>query len=55
MYDWLIKPVVLRTIYEDKDRQEAIIKDSGLEWVIVRPDRADGQGRHRPRPRNYQS
>ena len=37
MYDWLIKPVVLRTIYEDKDRQEAIVKDSGLEWVIVRP------------------
>lgn len=37
VYDWLIKPLLLRTIYEDKDRQEAIIKASGLDWVIVRP------------------
>jgi putative NADH-flavin reductase len=36
-YDRLIKPLLLRTIYEDKDRQEAIIKDSLLNWVIVRP------------------
>ena len=36
-YDWLIKPILLRSIYEDKDRQEAVIKDSGLDWVIVRP------------------
>lgn len=37
VYDRLIRPVLLRTIYEDKDRQEAIIKDSSLDWVIVRP------------------
>lgn len=37
VYDWLVKPIVLRTIYEDKDRQEAIIRQSGLDWVIVRP------------------
>lgn len=37
VYDRLIKPLVLRTIYQDKDRQEAIIKSSGLDWVIVRP------------------
>ena len=37
VYDRLIKPIVLRTIYEDKDRQEAVIRESGLEWVIVRP------------------
>ncbi len=45
MYDWLIKPVVLRTICEDKDRQEAIIKDCGADWVIVRHPAP-----HRPRP-----
>ena len=37
VYDWLIKPLVLRTIYQDKDRQEALIQGSGLDWVIVRP------------------
>ena len=37
VYDWLIKPVFLRTIYQDKDRQEAIIRASTLEWIIVRP------------------
>lgn len=36
-YDRLIKPVLLRTIYQDKDRQEAIIRASGLDWIIVRP------------------
>ena len=37
VYDWFIKPVLLRTIYQDKDRQEAIVMASGLDWVIVRP------------------
>lgn len=37
VYDRLIKPVFLRTIYQDKDRQEAIIRTSDLDWVIVRP------------------
>lgn len=37
VYDRLIKPIFLRTIYQDKDRQEAVIKRSGLDWVIVRP------------------
>lgn len=37
VYDHLIKPVLLRTIYQDKDRQEVIIRASGLDWVIVRP------------------
>lgn len=37
VYDRLIKPVILRTIYQDKDRQEAIIRASDLDWVIVRP------------------
>ena len=37
VYDHLIKPIVLGGIYKDKDWQEAIIKASALEWVIVRP------------------
>lgn len=37
VYDRLIKPVVLRTMYRDKDRQEAIVRASGLDWIIVRP------------------
>lgn len=36
-YDKIINPLLLKTIYEDKDRQEAIVRDSGLDWVIVRP------------------
>lgn len=37
LYDWLIQPLLLRKVYEDKDRQEAIIRTSSLDWVIVRP------------------
>jgi putative NADH-flavin reductase len=27
----------LKTIYEDKDREESLIKDSQVNWIIVRP------------------
>ncbi|CAL1239691.1 NAD(P)-dependent oxidoreductase [Candidatus Methylocalor cossyra] len=37
LYDRIAQPLLLRTIYQDKDRQEALIKASGLDWVIVRP------------------
>ena len=37
LYDHLIEPTLLRTIYEDKDRQEDILRDSDLDWIIVRP------------------
>lgn len=37
LYDRLVKPLLLKTIYEDKDRQEALIKTSEAEWTIVRP------------------
>ena len=30
-------PILLQTIYEDKNIQEELVKKSGLEWVIVRP------------------
>ncbi|MEP7453562.1 SDR family oxidoreductase [Phyllobacterium sp. SB3] len=37
LFDKLIFPLLLRKVYADKDCQEAIIKDSGLDWTIVRP------------------
>jgi putative NADH-flavin reductase len=35
--DNIIFPLILRKVYADKDRQEAIIKESSLDWTIVRP------------------
>jgi len=37
LFDRLIFPLLLRKVYADKNRQEAIIRDSGLDWVVVRP------------------
>jgi putative NADH-flavin reductase len=37
LYDNLIFPLFTRSIYADKDRQEALIEASGLDWTIVRP------------------
>jgi putative NADH-flavin reductase len=37
LYDRLFKPLLLKTIYEDKDRQEALIRVSDTDWTIVRP------------------
>jgi putative NADH-flavin reductase len=36
-YDLIIHPLLLRTIYEDKDRQEELIRASDTDWIIVRP------------------
>ena len=36
-FDRLIFPLLLRHVYADKNRQEAIIRASKLDWVIVRP------------------
>lgn len=36
-FDHLILPLLLRNVYADKDRQEAIIRESGLDWTLVRP------------------
>jgi len=36
-YDRIFQPLLLETIYEDKDRQEALIKASDAAWLIVRP------------------
>ena len=36
-YDRIFNPILLKTIYADKDRQEALVRNSNLDWVIVRP------------------
>jgi len=38
-YDRLILPTLLRYMYADKNRQEQVVHDSGLDWTIVRPAR----------------
>lgn len=38
LYDRLFQPLLLRTIYADKDRQEALLRAApDLEWTILRP------------------
>ena len=36
-YDKIFQPLLLKTIYEDKDREEALIEASNANWLIVRP------------------
>ena len=37
LYDRIVQPLFLQTVYEDKDRQEAMLRGSDLDWTIVRP------------------
>ncbi len=37
LYDRIFKPLFLKTIYEDKDREEEIIAVGDIDWLIVRP------------------
>ena len=39
LYDRIMLPFVVKNVYEDKTRQEEAIKQSDLDWVIVRPAR----------------
>jgi putative NADH-flavin reductase len=39
LYDRVMLPFVVKNVYEDKTRQEEAIKQSDLDWVIVRPAR----------------
>ena len=48
-YDRIINPLLLGTIYADKNRQESMIKASGATWMIVRP----GFLTNGPRTGNY--
>ena len=45
LYDRVIQPLFLKTIYQDKDRQERLVEQSDRDWMIVRPARlTDGKG-----------
>jgi len=37
LYDRIVQPLFMKTVYEDKDRQEAMLRGSDLDWTIVRP------------------
>jgi putative NADH-flavin reductase len=37
LFDKLIFPLLLKKVYADKNRQEAIIRNSALDWILVRP------------------
>jgi putative NADH-flavin reductase len=39
IFDRLFQPSLLGPAYKDKDRQEAAIRASSLDWVVVRPAR----------------
>ena len=50
LFRYLIFPIILRDELADKERQEALIRMSNLDWTIVRPSRlSDGpkSGRYR--------
>ena len=36
-YDHVIYPLFTKRLYDDKDRQEVLIRQSGLAWTVVRP------------------
>lgn len=37
LYDKIVFPWFTKETYADKDRQEALIRESSLDWIIVRP------------------
>lgn len=37
IYNLIYLPTFLRNVFRDKERQEKLIHESGLEWTIVRP------------------
>ena len=48
VYDRVILPLLLGPIHADKDRQEAVVRASGLDWTLIRPALLkSGQGRGR--------
>ena len=36
-YDRILQPLFLKSVYDDKDRQEALLRASDVDWTIVRP------------------
>ena len=39
LYDKIFFPILLKRAYDDKDAQEVMIRQSGLDWTIARPGR----------------
>ena len=39
LYDRVIQPILLKTIYEDKTRQEKLLEACDRDWMIIRPAR----------------
>lgn len=37
MYNWVLLPALLKNIFADKERAEEAIRESGVDWTIVRP------------------
>ena len=37
LYDGVMFPIFLKRVYDDKDIQERIVRDSNLDWTIARP------------------
>jgi putative NADH-flavin reductase len=37
LFDRIFFPLLLKSVYADKDRQEALIRSADLDWTIVRP------------------
>jgi putative NADH-flavin reductase len=48
VFDKLLFPLLLRNVYADKNRQEAIVTDSNLDWTLVRPSVLNDKPGHRP-------
>lgn len=44
LYDRIFQPLLLKRIYEDKDRQEALFRSSQLDWTILRPGFLNDRG-----------
>ena len=38
-YDKIMWPLFTRSFYEDKDRLETLVRQSALDWILVRPAR----------------
>jgi putative NADH-flavin reductase len=37
LYERIVQPLLLKTIYADKETQEGIVRASGVAWTVVRP------------------
>ena len=49
-YDRILQPLLLKEVYKDKDRQEAVVRESGMQWTLIRPGalkNGPGNGKYR--------